>query len=119
MKILLLSLLIYSLFGSVTFALEDSLPNRQEQADRYLRVNSPQDIFQDIAERTKDSLPAPEQQPFIDMLTKHLDMDVLATTMKQSLIHHFTADEIAALADFYSLPGAKSAMSKMGFTWRT
>lgn len=88
--------------------------NRQLQAERYLQVNSANDIFQDIAERTQHALPETERQPFIDMMTKHLDLETLNATMKQSLIKHFSAEEIAVLADFYSQPAAKSAMSKMG-----
>lgn len=94
--------------------LENTLANRKVQAERYLEVNSANDIFQDIAERTQNTIPETERQPFIDMLTKHLDLEALNTTMKKSLIEHFSAEEIAVLADFYSQPAAKSAMGKMG-----
>lgn len=110
----LLSAAIIITTASNAFALEDSPKNRAIQAERYLTVNSPQDIFRDIAERTKDSLPTDEQQTFIDLLTKYLDLDVLEQAMKASLMSHFTAEELFALANFYSMPGSKSAMNKMG-----
>lgn len=117
MKPLALIFYIYSVtvfFPSSAFALEDSLANRAEQADRYLSVNSPQAIFKDIADRTREFIPEAEQQPFIDMLTKHLNMEILSEAMKRAMMEHFTADELSALADFYSHPSAKSAMNKMG-----
>ena len=41
-------------------------------------------------------------------------MDALSKAMKDSLVKHFTAEELKALADFYGSPVGKSAMSKMG-----
>nr|CAA6816304.1 MAG: Unknown protein [uncultured Thiotrichaceae bacterium] len=112
-------LLVFSLLllHSNTFAqneLENTLENRKIQAERYLQVNSAQDIFQDISARTQSVLPENERTPFMELMTKHLDVRVLNETMNESLIKHFTAQEIAVLADFYSIPEAKSAMSKMG-----
>jgi hypothetical protein len=94
--------------------IENTLENRQLQARRYLQVNPPQEIFRDIAESTRHMLPEAERQSFTDILTKHLDMDIVRVQMSSSLINRFTAEEIAVLADFYSLPAAKSAMNKMG-----
>ena len=99
---------------STEISLENTLKNREAQAERYLEVNSAREIFQDIAKRTQNALPESERESFLDMLTKHLDLEVLNDTMSQSLIKHFTAKEIAVLADFYSQPEAKSAMGKMG-----
>jgi hypothetical protein len=39
---------------------------------------------------------------------------VLEEITKSAMIKHFSADELKALADFYSSPVGKSAMSKMG-----
>lgn len=117
MKIAILAvlpLLLSQNIISAEISLENTLENREAQAERYLEVNSAREIFQDIAARTQNALPESERESFLNMLTKHLDLEVLNDTMSQSLIKHFTAKEIAVLADFYSQPEAKSAMSKMG-----
>ena len=41
-------------------------------------------------------------------------MPAVEKAMKKSLIKHFTADELKALADFYGSPVGKSAMKKFG-----
>jgi len=106
--------LIIILLSSYAVALENNPENRAIQAERYLKFNSPQDIFAGIAERTKISLPRSEQHTFMLTITEYLDMKALSAAMKTSLVTHFTAEEIAALANFYSMPGSKSAMNKMG-----
>ncbi len=112
MKILLFSLLL--LATTLAGALEDTTDNRLQQAERYLRANSPEDMFADIANRSTINLPPEQRKPFTDMLTKHMDIVRVSAAMKNAMVSHFTADELEALADFYSKPGAKSAMSKMG-----
>lgn len=112
--LVVLSLLLSQSIISAKETLDNTLENREIQAERYLEVNSAREIFQDIAERTQHALPESEREPFINMLTKHLDLEVLNGTMHESLIKHFTAEEISVLADFYSIPEAKSAMAKMG-----
>ncbi len=94
-------------------ALDNTPENRRLQAERYLRVNSPRDIFNNIAKQIRPMLPEAEQQTFMNMLNKYLDMEAVNDKMRTELMNHFTAEEIAVLADFYSLPAAKSAMSKM------
>ncbi|MEZ5534028.1 MAG: DUF2059 domain-containing protein [Thiolinea sp.] len=115
--VLLITVLPLFLLQGIILAEEsitNTLKNRYLQADRYLEVNSPQEIFEEIAESTQYMLPESERQNFVDTLTKHLDMDVLTDGMRASLVKTFTAEEIAVLADFYSKPAAKSAMNKMG-----
>jgi len=45
---------------------------------------------------------------------KGLDFARLTQAMKDSMVKIFTADELKALADFYSSKEGKSAMKKMG-----
>ena len=40
-------------------------------------------------------------------------MDVITEAMVASMLKHFTADELAAIADLYESPVGQSAMSKM------
>jgi hypothetical protein len=48
------------------------------------------------------------------MMTKHLDFDAITKAMRAAMMKTFTADELTALADFYSSAVGKSAMAKMG-----
>ncbi|HPQ95172.1 MAG: DUF2059 domain-containing protein [Thiothrix sp.] len=116
MKKLLSGILLANLLMLQALALdtiEDTPQNRLEQAERYLEANPPSAMLQEIALSTTASLPAETRQPFIDMLTKHLDIKSLTSGMKTVLVQYFTADELSVLADFYSRAGAKSAMAKM------
>lgn len=105
-------LVIFALTGLV-FALEDKSENRELQAKRYLEANPPKAIIEALAERTASSLPETERKPYTEMLTKYLDLSVITQAMQVSLVKYFTADELKVLADFYSMPDAKSAMGKM------
>ena len=93
----------------------DTPANRQVQADRYLAAAPPKELFENMTKRITASVPeGPQRDQMIKMFTTGLDMDAMSKAMKESLIKHFTAEELKALADFYGSPVGKSAMSKMG-----
>jgi hypothetical protein len=48
------------------------------------------------------------------MMTSQLDMAALTKAMTDSMVKHFTTEELKALADFYGSPVGKSAMQKFG-----
>ncbi len=108
---LLASLLV---FASSCFALEDTAKNRAAQADRYLLATPPKEVFEDMATNMAQNIPAAQREQFMTLLTKKLDLVALAEAMRSQLIKVFTADELKALADFYSSPEGKSSMKKMG-----
>lgn len=47
-------------------------------------------------------------------MSEYLDVDAYTEIMKAAMARHFTANELEAMADFYSSPAGKSAMGKMG-----
>ena len=99
--------------GAQTVA--DSPANRQTQADRYLAAAPPKELFENMTKRIMASVPEGAQRDqMLKMFTTGIDMDALSKAMKDSLVKHFTAEELKALADFYGSPVGKSAMSKMG-----
>lgn len=98
---------------TLAFALEDNTNNRQAQAQRYLDANPPQAIAQALADQTAFILPERERKPYLEMLTKHLDLAVINQSMHKALVKHFTANELEVLANFYSNPEAKTALAKM------
>ncbi len=96
------------------YCMDNSLENREAQAQRYLETTPPRALFEDMAEKVSVNLPPSEREVFKDLLTKHLDIEALTKTMKTALVNNFTAEELSALADFYGSDVGKSAMTKFG-----
>lgn len=114
MKIASITIVLVLLMVSNSFALEDTPFNRLSQAERYLDVTPPKDLLQDAAEQMAMNFDPSQRQAFKDLITKHLDIEALTKTMKDTMIKHFTADELKALADFYGSAEGKSSMRKFG-----
>jgi hypothetical protein len=93
---IMLSLLLLAANG---FCLENSLLNRETQAQRYQEVTPLKVLFEDMADKFSCNLPPSERQTFKDVLLKHTDFDALSEIMKAALVSHFTADELYALAN--------------------
>lgn len=111
-KLVLIAMMV--LVSSTAFAVQDTAENRTREADRYLSVSSPREMFQDVAEQLALNLPPEQREQFKSILTRHLDIEAVTKSMKDSMVKVFTADELAALADFYGSPVGISAMKKMG-----
>ena len=101
------------LLCGIACALDNTPANRGKQADRYLLAMPVKDTMTDMATNMSKNLPDEQKQVFKDLMT-NLDMSAVEKAMKKSLIKHFTADELKALADFYGSPVGKSAMKKFG-----
>jgi hypothetical protein len=111
LTILVLAALLMT-FNAV--ALEDTPENRRIQAARYAEVSPLEDLLLDAARQGAMNLPPEDRQMFVDLLTKHLDIDTLTVQVNEIMVKHFTADELKALADFYGSDVGKSAMNKFG-----
>ena len=98
----------------VATALADTQENRLAQANRYLTTMPPQEMVSDMTKNMSQSLPEERRGEFVEVMTKHLDLVSLRKTMVESMVKHFTADELKALADFYSSTVGKAAMMKFG-----
>jgi len=112
----IIALTIVSIMAASAFAepLANTKENRMREAKRYLKATPPEEMMEDMAKNMAQNMPESERQEFIDLMTKHLDMDAFAQLMTDSMVKHFTAEELKALADFYSSPVGKSAMKKFG-----
>ena len=100
-----------------TFAagdLADAPENRRTEAERYLAVSSPKKMFEDMARKMTANMPEDQRGPFVDLFVSKVDMEALTNAMIESMVKHFSAEELKALADFYGSPVGKSAMSKFG-----
>jgi hypothetical protein len=110
-------LIFLGLFMTATlpaFALEDTQQNREREADRYLKTTPPEELMADMSKKIATTLPEPQREGFVRMMTKHLDMGRVTAAMRDGMVKSFSADELKALADFYNSPVGKSAMGKMG-----
>lgn len=108
-----LQILLFAL-ATPCFAIEDSPEARTEAANRYMEATPPGEMFADVATNMAKTMPENKRDAFIRLMTKNLDIEALTKAIKQSLIKHFTTDELNALATFYSSKEGKSAMKKMG-----
>ena len=95
-------------------SIPDTPANRQREAQRYLQASPPRALFEDMADKMTANMPPSERESFKRNFTSALDIDALTKAMTDAIVKHFTAGEIAALADFYGSPVGKSAMSKFG-----
>lgn len=100
--------------GGQVFAADDTPQSRLQEADRYIAVVPPKELFADMAEQIAKTVPQEQRQALKDSLTTNLDIDALTKAMRDSMVKNFTTDELKALGDFYGSPVGKSAMKKMG-----
>jgi hypothetical protein len=108
--------LAVALFTSSAFVLSatDTPETRRHEAERYLQVNPPKALFEDMADKMAANLPADQRGQFKQMMTADLDIPALSKAMTDAMVKHFTTDELKAPADSYGSPVGKSAMQKFG-----
>lgn len=112
-------LLLLCCCGALTLALpafgiDDTPENRAKEADRYLEAAAPREMLDEMTTQMAVAVPDAEKGRFKELLTKHFNYESFTKSMKDAMVRHFTATELAALADFYSSEVGKSAMKKMG-----
>lgn len=115
-KLIIVVMLLFlstSLYAN-NLVMEDTINNRILEADRYLNASPPKDILIDAVAKISPQLP-PDQRIFLqEKLLTNFDLNKVILIIRQSLVTHFTTEELAALADFYSSPAGKSSMAKYG-----
>ena len=105
-----LSIFSFTLANSSAFALDD----RVKQADRYMNAVPIQDLVNDMVENMSARMPEQQRKAFRSSMLEHLDIELISRVTKDSLIKHFTAEELKALADFYGSDVGKSVTKKFG-----
>jgi hypothetical protein len=105
-----------TLFISCGFSLSasDTPETRRHEAERYLQATPPKALFEDMADKMAANLPPDQRDQFKKLMTSQLDIAALTKAMIDSMVKHFTTEELKALADFYGSPVGKSAMQKFG-----
>jgi hypothetical protein len=114
MKKMLCLLPLVSLMAVSAWALDDTPENRGKEADRYLQVAPLQETMADISAKLAQQIPEKQRAVFIEAMQKQVDYAKLKQASRQAMMKHFTADELKALADFYSSEAGRSAIKKMG-----
>jgi hypothetical protein len=109
-----LTILILFISCALTFSAPDTPETRRHEAERYLQVTPPKTLFEDMADKMAANLPPDQRDQFKKLMTSQLDIAALTKAMLDSMVKHFTTEELKALADFYGSPVGKSAMQKFG-----
>jgi uncharacterized protein len=94
-------------------------PQALAAADRLIAVQKPTELMRDMAVNVAAKLPGAtetQKQAFIAEMTDPAFMARYQAQMRAAFSKHLTAEEMDALAEFYSKPIAISAMKKMGAT---
>ena len=99
---------------SPVFGAPDTPETRRKEAERYLQVSPPKALFEDMADKMAETLPADQRDQFKKVMTTQIDIPALSKAMTDAMVKDFTTEELKALADFYGSPVGKSAMKKFG-----
>ncbi len=99
---------------STSHAIEDTPENRQAQVHRYLAAVPPRALVRDLADNISVNYPPQQRAVIRDLMTNYVNIDTITAAMERSLLKHFTAEELKAIADLYSSPAGQSAMKKYG-----
>lgn len=113
--ILVLSLLLLAApLYAKDMKIADTAENRLTEAERYLSASPPKEMLTDMVEKMSAQFPTEKQKMFNDLMLKNMDLDKFTQIIQDSMIKHFTAEELNALANFYGSAVGKSAMTKFG-----
>jgi len=94
--------------------MKDTTQNRIAEANRFLSAMPPKDMLNDFVQQMSAQMPVKKRQLFADIMTKHLDLNKFTLIVRGAMVKNFTAEELQALANFYSSPIGRSAMKKFG-----
>jgi hypothetical protein len=93
---------------------EDSPAAREAGVDRYMNAVPTSRMMEDTYTEMSKQLPPEQRAWFISNMRRVAKVETIERLAKASMIKHFTADELNALADFYSSKHGASAMAKFG-----
>jgi len=91
----------------------DSPELRAAAADRYLMAVPMSKILDDTFNALAKRVPPDQLSQFISQMKAVVRVDMLERISRESMVKVFTADELNALADFYSSKNGASAMTKL------
>lgn len=92
----------------------DTLENRRIAAERYLVAMPPAELIADAIRELAALRPEGQREEFVRRMRELVRSDRLRQIMTETMIKRFTAEELGALADFYSSPVGRSIARKFG-----
>lgn len=104
-------------FSQPTARGQDSADGKEAKTkavERYLKLVPMRALMEDMTEAMAKNMPPAKATELRELLTKNLDIKALEDATRESMLKHFTAKEINALADFYGSPEGRSIMKKFG-----
>ncbi len=110
---LIFGALVLALFASNAIA-ADSPELRAAAADRYLKVVPVSRMLDDTFNELAKQVPPERRDQFLKQVKPLVRADMIERVSRESMVKVFTADEINALADFYSSQNGASIMKKFG-----
>src|SRR5437867_5017769 len=83
------------------FSATDTPETRRREAERYLQVNPPKALLDDMVDKMAANLPPDQRDQFKRVMTTQFDLAALTKASMDAMVKNFTTDELKALADFY------------------
>ena len=108
-----LALVLACLFAGACRA-QVKAESAEEAADRYLRVVPIEQLLTDTTAELAKQVPVDQRASFVAEFRRFLRPEPIERIARTAMLKTFTAEEISAMADFYSSPHGASAMRKFG-----
>ncbi len=114
MKKLILFIILSALsIAIVADAQEPCSKEKSEAITEYLRVNSIDDLMDQMLVEIQKRIPPENRELFATIWKSAFDVKELKEKISNSMCKFFTIEEIQALTKFYSSPEGKSVMKKI------
>ena len=114
MKLRIVLAVWFVVLSSLSWALDNTPENRIREANRYIAAVSAKELFRDTEQALYHETALEQRQFLDDLISNYLDIPAIENLVRETMVKHFTADELKALADLCSTPVGKSAIIKLG-----
>lgn len=95
-----------------TAPMADTPENRKAAAKHYLEAVPPEDLLKNITGNMIQKMPEPTKKQFLDALADKELLKHVSSISENTLVKHFTPNEMNAMAAFFGSPEGKSARAK-------
>jgi hypothetical protein len=114
-KRLLISVICLVLvFPATAGTLPDTPENRQAAAQTYIQYAAFEELVQNVIAAFALKMPESQRKDFIDKMKWNVRVDTIEKTAVDSLVRHFSVEELTALTEFAGSPQGRGVMKKFG-----
>lgn len=114
LRIFASALLLASATVCVPALAQDIPETRQAAMERYLRAVPMAKMMEDTYSEMAKQVPPEKRDEYVSAMRRLVSIDKIEGIARQAMLKTFTANELTALADFYSSEHGSSAMRKFG-----